>query len=252
MFHFEVNTFLAAVCAKTLKAASLPLDVTACAASLPRLSQAYRASKPDHGAIAKATLLAYLEVGATLLEIKAPKKKQVDDETAVFKGDFSNAVIALGVAAILEEFPEAVAVAETYALHTEAYFKNISGRRSKKSDRIHVAKANVAAFLAMFPSPTLDDVQAFLDAGAFVKPKAPRKRATKEVAPEAEAADASEASAPEASDVETSASEVSDAAKKPKKRVPKVAGNGSASEASDADAKKKAPKKTAKPFSGEE
>ena len=254
MFHSETTAFLSGVGAKTLKNATLSIDVSRCAEAFPRLAQAYKAAKPDHAAIAKSTLLAYLEAGATLLDIKAPKKKQVDDETGIFRSDVVHAIIAVGVSAILEEYPDAVTAAESYALQTECYFKNLSGRRSKKTDRINVAKVNVAAFLAMFPSPTVDDVQTFLDAGAFVKPKATRKRATKasevasEAAPEALAPSADVGTESEVPPSEASEASDSDVSKKSKAK------KGSKASGSDSDVPKvkKASKKKPEVFEEEE
>jgi len=253
MFHSETTAFLSSVGAKTLKTATLSIDVSRCVEAFPRLAQAYKAAKPDHAAIAKATLLAFLEAGQTLLDIKAPKKKQVDDETGVFRGDVVHAIITVGVSAILEEYPDAVSAAESYALQTEAFFKNLSGRRSKKTDRINVAKANVAAFSAMFQSPTVDDVQTFLDAGAYVKPKAPRKRATKaaeEASTEAAVEVASAVDYGTESEVLPSASD-SDV---PKKSKAKKGSKASGSEASDTDVPKvkKSSKKKPEVFEEEE
>jgi hypothetical protein len=177
MFHSEVTTFMSAVGVKTLRSATLSIDVELCAQAYPRLAQAYKAGKIDHAAVARSTIVAYLSLGAALFDIDAPKKRHVDDDTGVFKSDFVHAVIAVGVSAILEEFPDDVAAAESYALQTEGFFKNLSGRRAKKTDRINVAKANVAAFLARFPTPTADDVATFLEAGAYVKPKVAVKKA---------------------------------------------------------------------------
>jgi hypothetical protein len=243
MFHSEITTFLSNVGVKTLKNATLSIDVSRCVDAYPRLAQSYVAVKPDHAAIAKTTLLAYLDVGASLLDIKAPKKKHVDDETGVFRGDVVHAIISIGVSAILEEFPDALAASESYALQTEAFFKHLSGRRAKKADRINIAKANVAAFLAMFPSPTLDDVQTFLDAGNYAKPKAPRKRAkAPEVALEEPKAAETSSAETEASDSEASKPSVNEKVKVSKKAAKKTSG----SDASDSDTSKvkKASKKT--------
>jgi hypothetical protein len=205
MFRSETTTFITDVGVKTLKAVKFPFDITPCIKAFPRLAQAYAADKPDHGAIAKSTILAYLELGASLLDVK-PLKIAIDDPFGIFRGESVFSIIDIGVACILEEFPEALAAAESYAIQTEAYFKRLSGRRAKKTDRINVAKANVGAFLVMFPSPTIADVETFLDAGAFVKPKAPRKRAKK-----VESASGAEASGAEASGAEASGAEASEA-----------------------------------------
>lgn len=260
MFHSETTAFLSGVGAKTLKTATLSIDVSRCVEAFPRLAQAYKAAKPDHAAIAKSTLLAFVEAGQTLLDIKAPKKKQVDDETGIFRGDVVHAIITVGVSAILEEYPDAVYAAESYALQTEAYFKNLSGRRSKKTDRINVAKANVAAFSAMFQSPTVDDVQTFLDAGAYVKPKAPRKRATKasaDASPEASTEASTEAvEVASAVDYGTESEVLPSASDSdvPKKSKAKKGSKASGSEASDSDVPKvkKASKKKPEVFEEEE
>lgn len=209
MFEAETTTFLANVAAKTLQNAVLPVDVSACVAACPRLAQTYQPSKPDYAAIAKTTLLAHLLKGDSLFDL--PKLKLKKDETCLFKE--SAAIIAIGVNALLEEF-DAI-VAEMYALQTEALFKQLSRRRSKKSDRVNVAKYNVNAFRTMFPSGTEADLDTFLETGAFWKPKAPRKRATK--AAEAAEASATEASATEASEASATEASADEGAKKVRK-----------------------------------
>jgi hypothetical protein len=182
MFTTATIKYVAEVTAETLRTANLDVDVGKCVEACPRLAAQFKQAKRDPAEMARMALLAHLEMGDSLFDVTADKPKL---EYNPFKSEaFCNEIIAVGVAAILEEYPEAFTAAERYTFYTECLLRKAASRR--KAGFLDSAKINVANFRTMFPNPTIDNVQEFLDAGAFVKPKVPKKRAKKPVEEPAE------------------------------------------------------------------